>query len=156
MATVTQDVIELNTCYFYDFKLEIIAETDTEFVLSNCGESVGLDDAINMQFMLIKDALGFIQTDRGTFQNTVSKFSSQLRVKAEKLVCYDGGLIRVLLENAHDYLLIALEDPQSSRAEKGWQALDGGHIECFIKWVRHAETEAVEAFIGYWDRQAQK
>jgi hypothetical protein len=137
-----------NSCIYYEYALKIIDETDTTFALSNCGESVDETDAINIQFMIIKDALGFVQTDRGTFEKIVSKFDDHIRVDAIKLVFFDGWLMRVLQENAADYLLIATGDATLDREQNGWQAVD----DFYIKWVRRIDTKAVEAFISYWGR----
>ena len=69
-------------------------ETDTRFVLSNCGNSVGAGDSIPTQFMLMKELLGFTQTDVGMFAVKISRFDDHIRVQAMKLVFYEGWLLR--------------------------------------------------------------
>lgn len=136
-----------NTCTFHDFELQIVDETDTAFVLSNCGNPVGAGDSINTQFMLMKDMLGFTQTDVGTFTAQVSKFDDHIRVSATKLVFHEGWLLRVLAQRTDEYQLIVAGNGLDVTS---WQL----HDDAATKWVRMADTKEVSAFISYWqDRE---
>ena len=133
-----------NTCTYYDFTLQIIDESDTGFVLSNCGESVGESNSINTQFMLMKEVLGFVQTDIGTFTTQISKFDDNIRVGAVKLVFYEGWLLRVIQVRDDTYQLIVAGDNLHTAS---WLRTN----EAVTKWVKVADTKEVGACSSYWN-----
>ena len=140
-------------CIYYDFQLQIIGETETSFIIGNAGESVGDSADINTQFMLIKDTLGFEQTGFGCFQKSISKFEDQLQLEATKLITQQTWLIRVLREDANNYLLqVSSHTPNSAApnsinwVESGWQR----HADSYLKWVSKSEVTEIMPFITYW------
>ena len=137
-----------NQCVYHDFQLQIVGETETSFIISNAGESVGDGDDINTQFMLIKDTLGFEQSGFGTFQKSISKFEDHLQLAATKLVAHQTWLFRVLGQDAHNYLLQVSSNAENSAdwLENGWRR----HNDSFLKWMAKREVEEIRPFITYW------
>ncbi|MEK7435032.1 MAG: hypothetical protein AABZ74_18015 [Cyanobacteriota bacterium] len=132
-------------CVYYDYELDIIGETETAFIISNNGESVSKDDSINIQFMLIKDTLGFKQVDIGTFQNEISKFDEHIKLKAIKLISDKNWLLRVAQEKDDKYLLITTTNKPDSN---GWYDTGSG----YMKWVLKNDVKEIQDFISYWKK----
>ncbi len=136
-----------NQCLYYDFQLQIVGETETSFIISNAGESVGDSKDINVEFMLIKETLGFEQTDVGCFEKTISKFEDHLKLEATKLITHQTWLFRVLREDAHNYLLqVSCNAANSGWIENGWQR----HADSYLKWMAKTEVTEIMPFITYW------
>ncbi len=137
-----------NQCIYYDFQLQIVGETEISFLISNAGESVGDSKDINIQFMLIKDTLGFEQSGFGTFQKSISKFEDHLQLAAKKLIAHQTWLFRVLSEDDHNYLLQISSGVENSAdfAEHGWQR----HASSYLKWMAKCKVEEIRPFITYW------
>ena len=139
-----------NQCIYYDFRLQIVGETETSFIIGNAGESVGEDDEINTQFMLIKDTLGFEQTGFGRFQKSISKFDDHLQLEATKLIAHQAWLFRVLRNDSENYLLQV-----ASNALDGVDWLANGwkrHAQSYLKWMAKNDVKEIEPFISYWGR----
>lgn len=133
-------------CFYYEYELNIIDETTDSFIINNGdGESVSKNQDINIQFMLIKDTLGFEQIDKGTFQKEVSKLDDNLQLKALKLVYYKSWLVRVIQEKDDKYLLVCnTNKPEDS----GWFNYD----KTYLKWVVKSEIKELQDFISYWKK----
>lgn len=140
-----------NQCIYYEFQLQIIGETDSSFIIGNAGESVGAGDAINTQFMLIKDTLGFEQSGFGRFQKSISKFEDHLQLEATKLIALQAWLFRVLRDDGNNYLLQVASNSANSAhwIENGWQR----HAHSYLKWVGKNDVKEIEPFITYWGRR---
>ena len=139
-----------NHCIYYDFQLQIVGETETSFVISNAGESVGEGRDINTQFMLIKVALGFEQTDFGCFEKSISKFDNHLQLEATKLITHQTWLFRVLREDANNYLLQVSSNIANGDGwvENGWQR----YADSYLKWMGKSEVTEIMPFISYWGK----
>ncbi|MFN8672209.1 MAG: hypothetical protein U0457_09050 [Candidatus Sericytochromatia bacterium] len=133
-------------CFYYEYELNIVDETTDSFIINNGdGESVSKNQDINIQFMLIKDTLGFEQIDKGTFQKEVSKLDDNLQLKALKLVYYKSWLVRVIQEKDDKYLLVCnTNKPEDS----GWFNYD----KTYLKWVVKSEIKELQDFISYWKK----
>lgn len=132
-------------CIYYDYELYILSETETSFILSNKGDVVSANNDINSQFMLIKDTLGFEETDRGTFQKEVNKFDSNIKLKALKLVSYQNWLLRVVQEKDDKYLVISNSKIPET---KNWYIY--GDVN--MKWVKKSDVSEILPFITYWKK----
>lgn len=137
-----------NQCIHHDFQLQIVGETETSFIISNAGESVGDSKDINVEFMLIKETLGFEQTDVGCFEKTISKFEDHLELRATKLIAHQSWLFRVLGEDPKNYLLQVFSNAANGAgwAENGWRP----HLDSYLKWIAKTEVKEIEPFITYW------
>jgi hypothetical protein len=137
-----------NQCIYHDFHLQIVGETGTNFIIGNMGESVGVSDSINTQFMLIKDVLGFEQTGFGCFEKSISKFEDQLQLAATKLIAHKTWLYRVLGEDSNNYLLQIARNAENSVdwAANGWKL----HGMSYLKWMGKNEVTEIQPFITYW------
>lgn len=134
-------------CIYYDYELNIVDETETTFILNNGdGESVAKDNETNIQFMLIKDTLGFEQIDKATFQKEVSKFDEHLKLKALKLVFYNNWLVRVVQEKDDRYFAVVC----GKSPDNGWYRYDN----TYMKWISKSDSEEIQPFISYWKNHA--
>lgn len=133
-------------CVYYDYELNIVEETETSFIINNGdGESVSSNKDINLQFMLIKDTLGFEQIDNATFQKEVSKFDSDIKLKAIKLVAYKNWLLRVVQEKDDKYFVVVCG---KSPDNNGWF-----HYEnVYMKWIMKTDVQEIQPFITYWKK----
>ncbi len=140
-----------NQCIYYDFRLQIVGETETSFIISNDGESVGDGDNVNVKFMLIKDTLGFEQTGSGCFEKSISKFEDHLQLAATKLIAHQTWLFRVLGEDANNYLLQVSSNTANSTdwVQDGWKR----YADSYLKWKAKIEVEEIAPFITYWGRR---
>lgn len=124
-----------------EYSLYVMDETDTRFILSNgSGESVSDERDINIQFMMMKDVLGFESIANGEYQLKTSKFNDHLRFNGLKLAVCQAWLVRVAIEEDDAYLIFT-----NGSAPDGWEPIPGTNFN--VKWVPKSEVTEVLDFI---------
>lgn len=124
-----------------EYGLYVVDETATSFVLSNGrGEPVSDERDINIQFMLMKDMLGFVTVEDGEYSLTTSKLSNSLVLNCLRLTTHQGWLVRVVREEGDALLGLTNES-----APEGWECVPGTSFN--VKWMPKGETQDILDFI---------
>src|SRR5215212_5445771 len=90
---------------YNEYRLYLLDETATQYVLGNgSGEPVSDERDINIQFMLMKDALGFETIEDGEYVLRPSKFDNHLRLNCLTLVSHLDWIFRVVEDEQGLYL----------------------------------------------------
>lgn len=125
-----------------EYGLYVVDETATSFVLSNGrGEPVSDERDINVQFMLMKDVLGFETVEDGEYRLTTSKFDTSLLLNCLRLTTHQAWIVRVVHEVEG-----ALLGLTSESAPEGWERMPGTRFN--VKWMAKGETEDIQGFIS--------
>lgn len=125
-----------------DYGLYVLDETVTSFVLGNGhGEGVSDERDINIQFMMMKDMLGFETIEDGEYRLTTSKLTTSLVLNFLRLTTHQGWLVRVVREE--DGALLGLTNES---APDGWARVPGTSFN--VKWMPRDETTDILDFIS--------
>jgi hypothetical protein len=126
---------------YHEYRLYLLDETATQYVLGNGrGEPVSDERDINIQFMLMKDALGFETIEDGEYVLHPSKFDNHLRLNCLTLVSHLDWIFRVVEEEEGFYLGLTYNS-----SPPGWERV--GDTDFFVKWVR---KDSVMDVSHYW------
>lgn len=124
-----------------EYHLYLLDETGTRYVLDNgSGESVSDERDINVQFMMMKDVLGFETLENGEYILRTSKFDDHLRLNCLTLGSHGDWLFRVVEEAQGFYLGLT-----SGSSPAGWEQVPG--TDFFVKWL---PVSAVIDVSEYW------
>jgi hypothetical protein len=127
--------------FYGEYHLYLLDETPTQYVLGNgSGEPVSDERDINIQFMMMKEALGFETIEDGEYVLRPSKFDNHLRLNCLTLVSHLDWIFRVVEEGQGFYLGLT-----SNSSPPGWERVGG--TDFFVKWVR---KDAVMDVSHYW------
>ncbi|MFL6254461.1 MAG: hypothetical protein ACJ74T_05540 [Pyrinomonadaceae bacterium] len=127
--------------FYREYHLYLLDETPTRYVLGNGrGESVSDERDINVQFMLMKEMLGFETIEDGEYVLRPSKFDDHLRLNCLTLGSYEDWLFRVVEEEQGFYLGLT-----SGSSPAGWEKVPGTGF--FVKWL---PASAVIDVSEYW------
>lgn len=128
--------------FYGEYHLRLLGESDTRYVLGNGrGEPVSDERDINIQFMLMKDMLGFETIEDGEYVLRPSKFDDHLRLNCLTLVSHLDWIFRVVEEEQGFYLGLTY-----SSSPPGWERV--GDTDFFVKWVRKAAVTDVSHYWG--------
>jgi hypothetical protein len=127
--------------FYREYHLYLLDETSTLYILGNgSGESVSDERDINVQFMLMKEMLGFETLENGEYVLRPSKFDDHLRLNCLTLGSHGDWLFRVVAEEQGFYLGLT-----SHSSPPGWEQVPG--TDFFVKWL---PTSAVIDVSEYW------
>jgi hypothetical protein len=127
--------------YYGEYRLYLLDETATTYVLGNGrGEPVSDERDVNIQFMMMKEVLGFETVEDGEYVLRPSKFDDHLRLNCLTLVSHGDWIFRVVEEEQGFYLgLTSVSSPE------GWERTP--RTDFFVRWVeKSAATDVSE----YW------
>ena len=127
--------------FYREYQLYLLDETPTQYVLGNgSGESVSDERDINVQFMLMKEMLGFETLENGEYVLRTSKFDNHLRLNCLTLGSHGDWLFRVVEEEQGFYLGLT-----NNSSPAGWEQVPG--TDFFVKWL---PVNAVIDVSEYW------
>jgi hypothetical protein len=127
--------------FYGEYHLHLLDETATQYVLGNGrGEPVSEERDTNIQFMLMKEMLGFETVEDGEYVLRPSKFDNHLRLNCLTLVSHLDWIFRVVAEEQGFYLGLT-----NNSSPPGWGRVGG--TDFFVRWVG---KDAVTDVSHYW------
>jgi hypothetical protein len=127
--------------YYGEYNLYLLDETGTQYVLGNgCGEGVSDSRDINIQFMMMKDLLGFETVEDGEYVLRTSKFDDHVRLNCLMLVSHGDWIFRAVDEEQGFYLGLT-----RASSPEGWERVPG--TDFFVNWVGKSDVTDVS---HYW------
>jgi hypothetical protein len=127
--------------YYGEYHLYLLDETGTQYVLGNgSGEGVSDERDINIQFMMMKEVLGFETLEDGEYVLRASKFDDHVGLNCLAIVSHGDWIFRVVAEE--EGLCLGLTKTSSPA---GWEQVP--HTDFFVKWILKS---AVTDVSHYW------
>jgi hypothetical protein len=125
-----------------EYHLYLLNETGTQYVLGNgSGEGVSDERDINVQFMMMKDFLGFETIENGEYVLRASKFDDHLKLNCLTIVSHSDWIFRVVDAEQDFYLGLT-----NNSSPPGWEQVP--HTDFHVKWLRKSEAIDVSHYWG--------
>jgi hypothetical protein len=125
-----------------EYSLYVLNESATQYVLGDgSGEAVSDKRDINVQFMLMKELLGFETVENGEYVLRPSKFDNHLRLNCLTLVSHRDWIFRVVYEEQDFYLGLT-----NNSAPADWEQVPD--TDFYVKWVSKGEVTDVSHYWG--------
>lgn len=116
---------------YFGFNFIITNEDESHFIISNGnGNNVSDTKEGNLEFIALKDTLGFNSTDKGMFEKKVNKLDPNLELKCKYIVSYKNWLVRIIDEKNNKLLALIFENHPK---EDHWEHKDNYYLKFLSK-----------------------
>jgi hypothetical protein len=116
---------------YFGFNFIIVKEDETHFIINNGnGNNVSFSNEENIEFLALKDSLGFTTIDKGMFEKKVSKLDPNLELRCKEFVSYKNWIVRIIEEKTDKLIALTF---QNTPHEDGWEHKDNYYLKALSK-----------------------